>query len=204
VAREIHRVLSPGGIWINISWPLATFAADLTTMVDLPQFLGRTGFELVETSTIRRGFRDLSPISIWAATWTYPEVFFTAKKIQSGEDQPRDPFAAYFAGESERVWTVIPELRTDISIGYERNFSRLGITEERTLTIETRHNPDRISLSGPTAELAEWVLQRLTESRTIRSIADEFRELLGQEVSEAEMIEFFSRLYEWQFIEINE
>jgi SAM-dependent methyltransferase len=40
LAREIHRVLSPEGVWINFALQLASAAADLSTALDLPQIFG--------------------------------------------------------------------------------------------------------------------------------------------------------------------
>jgi cytochrome c-type biogenesis protein CcmH/NrfF len=61
-----------------------------------------------------------------------------------------------------------------------------------------------LTVSGEAAELAEWVLEKLTESLTIDRIIKLFQERYGERVAEPELIEFFSRLHEWQFIDINE
>jgi SAM-dependent methyltransferase len=203
LASEVCRVLSPGGVWINFGLPLASTAGDLSATLDLPLFLGSTGFALLEHSMHRYSHLDFSAVSTWAATSMQTPVLFVARKNVSRDEERRDAFAEYFAGEWKRALSAIPRLRTDVSVSHERRFGCSGVAERRALAIE-KLNPERLTVSGEAAELAEWVLEKLTESLTIDRIIKLFQERYGEGVAEPELIEFFSRLHEWQFIDINE
>jgi ubiquinone/menaquinone biosynthesis C-methylase UbiE len=203
LASEVCRVLSPGGVWINFGLPLASAAGDLSATLDLPLFLEHTGFRLLEYSTHRYSYLDFSAVSTWAGTYIQTPVLFVARKNAPQNEDGRDAFAEYYAGEGERILTAIPRLRTDISVSRERRFSRLGVSERRILAIE-KLSPERLTVSGEAAELAEWILERLTESLKVHRIIELFQGRYGDRVTEAELIEFFSRLHDWQFIEINE
>jgi hypothetical protein len=203
LASEVCRVLSPGGVWINFGLPLASATGDLSATLELPLFLERTGFALLEHSMHRYSYLDFSAVSTWAGTYIQTPVLFVARKNVSQNEDRRDAFAEYFAGERERILTAIPRLRTDISVSRERRFGHLGVVERRILAIE-KLSPERVTVSGEAGELAEWILERLTESLTVHRIVELFQERYGYGVTEPELIEFFSRLHEWQFIDLDE
>ncbi|MDB6008730.1 MAG: hypothetical protein JWL65_980 [Gammaproteobacteria bacterium] len=84
VAREIHRVLKPGGVWVNFSLPMRTTIVPQEFgcfgLAEMPGFLGSVGFQLLESREERFSLLNLEKISKAATTVAHSVHFFTARR----------------------------------------------------------------------------------------------------------------------------
>jgi SAM-dependent methyltransferase len=204
IASEIHRVLAPGGVWLDFSLPLSINAADQFNSLELPLFLRRSGFELLEQSMHRFSFLDLAPLSEWAWTSSQTPVRFVAEKVFAPHVEPPDYFARYFAGTSDAIWDKVPRRVVNISLVHERRFTDGGVREQHGLAVLHLNNtrPGNFAVTNETAVLIEWFLRAVDGTRTIREIFDLMRKDYGEILQAGEMLKFFSELEESSFIEI--
>jgi SAM-dependent methyltransferase len=205
VASEIHRVLKPGGVWVDLSLPISTSAADQFNTLDWPLFLKRFGFKLLDLSVSRFNFLDLSALSEWAWTQTQAGFKFVAEKVPGSALTKPNYFAEYFAGTGDAVWEKVPKRTVDMALVHERRFTAEGIQKSKGLLVEHLNNqrPLKFAVSDQTAALTEWFLQTIDGVRTIREIFELMRQAYGEFIQPDDVLKFFNDLEVSSFIEIN-
>lgn len=111
-AREIRRVLKPGGVWINFSLPMKLPDEPLCfgqpALSELKGMLEPLGYEQVLAEN--RPFsllnmRGLSPEADWAQQIVH-YVVMRANEICDGKKGPAAPFGAYPSGDD--WWRAVP------------------------------------------------------------------------------------------------
>jgi SAM-dependent methyltransferase len=209
LAAEIHRVLVPGGLWINLGLPSSLTAFDVPTHLDLPEFFGQTGFDALDVSVRRMEHLDFSGIDEWKSKVIHSNLFFVARKNQSRSYKGQSHFAQYFAGKAESFWSKVPSLseRFTFSISQERQFSSEGTREKKLLEIQTAGGdlPGmssllRTDISSEGAGFLNQSLQAIDGSRTLREIVEILHGSLGGVVAEREVILFLKALHNSRFM----
>ena len=113
IAREIHRVLKPGGVWLNFSRPmwLPSEPRELgrPSNEELPHFLGQNGLELVDSGRERFVVLNLAAVSVEATVAEHDVQVFTARKVSGAKYVP-DPSGQFEWGDDEGWWQSVPEL----------------------------------------------------------------------------------------------
>lgn len=209
VVSEIRRVLAPGGVWINFcpitgrAVPQHAGPAARLNRLDLPSFLQRSGFALLDQQMHRFTFLDLSPVSDWAATVTQTPVFFAARKDASRDAErrdPRDPVAEYFAGQGESIWAAVPKISTYVALIQERVFTGQGVEELARIAIYSSARslpiPDRMAV------VVERLLRGVDGIRTTRDVFARWREEHGDLVAADEFVRLLGELQRLELLEI--
>ncbi|XYH95056.1 methyltransferase domain-containing protein [Sorangium sp. So ce1128] len=108
IAREINRVLSPGGVWINLGLPFRRSSdppeVGPLRSDDMPAFLDDFAFDALEIRRRRALFHDLSALDEWLPALVHSTIFFAAQK--RGDLEP-DPVARAFEDHAARRGTTI-------------------------------------------------------------------------------------------------
>ncbi|WP_437607713.1 hypothetical protein WMF20_43500 [Sorangium sp. So ce834] len=111
IAREINRVLSSGGVWLNLGLPFRRSSdppdAGPLTCDDMPAFLDDLAFDALEIRRRRAMFHDLSALDEWLPASVHSTIFFAAKK--RGDLAP-DPVARAFEDHAARRGTAILDM----------------------------------------------------------------------------------------------
>jgi len=205
MASEINRVLADGGVWIDLSLPLAMSAEDQFNSLNLSLFLEQSGFELLDKSMQRVDVLDMSSLSEWAWSSRQTPVLFVAKKVSEPAASRHNYFADYFAKKGEAIWDKVPKRVIDISLVNERRFTDNGITESKGVMLLRPNNsrPGSFRISNETAAMTEWFLRVVDGERSMREILDLMRKDFGPHIPPDQVLQFFSGLEESQLIEIH-
>jgi SAM-dependent methyltransferase len=194
-ATELHRVLAPGGIWISFGIPI--------DHLDLPSFIERAGFELLELSMHRYRHLDLSGLSDLAPVTIHNSILFAARKNLSRNDEPSDLFAQYFAKKSDLIWSKTPRLAASVTVNQAPQSSGYDLRERKLIAVEHVGNPLRFTMTSEAAILVEWFLGHINGKRSLGEITSLLRAKYEETVKEAELLQFFRLLRDLSIIEIN-
>jgi SAM-dependent methyltransferase len=200
IVEEIHRVLAPDGIWINFSnppkWddPSDVESFEGLNYLDMPSYLKRSGFILLDS--VRHKFKliDLSAISEWAHINTWTPVFFVAKKNSSHESDRRDYFAEYFAGNVESIWQATPKISQPIALRVEKVFKSNDFKERKVVALPNLGAG--LAINNEHAVVVEWLLHNIDGVRTTREILNLVRKKYGALAEAEDLIKFFRKLQE--------
>jgi SAM-dependent methyltransferase len=115
VAREINRVLEPGGIWFNLG-PAFRLPSDPPeprrwAEQDMSAFTSAFGFDLLTKD--RRIFEHLSLTNLdpWAIGSMHELVLFTARKVTALQPDPAGiALRGYFTGNEAKLRQIVPRI----------------------------------------------------------------------------------------------
>ena len=205
VYREIHRVLAPGGIWINFSnisesnSPPAVRSFDQLNNLDLPSFFRKYSFTLLEETVHRFTLLDLSRLSKWAPINTETPVFFVARKDGPALEVEGE-IAAFFARRSDDAWALVPRILAPIQVVRGRSFTGQGVEEiARLETIQSSRMVTR-----EIALLSESLLQMIDGRRSLGEIFGALRAHSGDLIGEDDFLMLFSELADFQYISLSD
>jgi SAM-dependent methyltransferase len=202
VYREIHRVLAPGGLWINFSnlsennSPPEVRPFDQLNNLGLSGFFRRYGFNLLEEAVHRFSLLDLSALSKWAPANLETPVFFVARKEDGPGLEATDEVAAFFAGRSDRVWTMVPKIATPIQVVRSRSFTGQGVDEVTRLEIFQASRP----VDPEMALLSEGLLQMIDGTRTLGEIFGALQANYGDLIPDDDFLTLFCELADLRLI----
>jgi len=205
VISEIHRVLRPDGIWINFSnlgnSTTSVESYDPLNSLDLPSYLQRSGFTLLDQIMHRFSLVDLSGLSEWAHTITETPVLFVASR--QGDHEGRDPLAEYFSGQGESIWETRPRLSAYAAMSQDRVFTAGGTEVRKKISVFHPANPDfHKTVGDELAMVAEGLLRSLDGTRNLRGIFDLLRQQFGEAVGADGFLTFFGELRDSELIEL--
>ena len=138
VVGEIHRVLAPGGLWINFGLPFQRAGEEATVGSrghdELVEFFPQHGFELCEMDRVSFGLLDRSTVLADAALVTEYPLFFVARKREE-RDEPEESrrFFEFFSGRGEEVLGKVPLLRAEMGLTESEVYASSGKRSERGL-----------------------------------------------------------------------
>ena len=205
VMSEIRRTLAPGGVWLSFSnlteksSPPAVRAFDQLNSLDLPGFLHRGGFTLLEQTMHRFAPVDLSALSAWAVAQTESPVLFAARRDPSAGPEPRDLFAAHFAGAAAaEIWQRRPHIAAPVALLDERVFTGTAVEEQKRISVSSTGASRPISRQS--AMVAEWLLRHVDGEQSLRAIFDLLRGQYGEAVGADDFIRLFRNLHTAELI----
>lgn len=112
-SQEIHRVLEPGGVWINFSKPFKVHSpAELGRyrLAELPDYFKQRGFAVEQMACPR--FTPLNPAALDAESDSINDAvhFFTLRKCAQPMPMANAQSAGRFFTGSNGVWHEIPRI----------------------------------------------------------------------------------------------
>lgn len=114
-AMEVHRVLRPGGIWIEFSHGGFQSSVDQYGRHDLRGFLKKENFRVAKIERKALPFLDFSRLRPTTNQQLRTTVIFSAAKIKSSSVNEIDQaFYAYFRRTSSRVLAAVPSLNKNL------------------------------------------------------------------------------------------
>jgi SAM-dependent methyltransferase len=138
VLTEIHRVLAPGGIWVNLGLPFrfcdqpswAPRGTDAAWRAFAPRF----GFDVIDATRHPVEHRGLVELDAWSTSELQQAVRAVLRKVASVPEAPtRAALRAYFAGDDGPLSTVAPTLREPVEVRSRRG--RGGKVEQRAIRL---------------------------------------------------------------------
>lgn len=206
VMSEVRRALAPGGVWLNFSnlteksSPPAVRAFNQLNNLDLPSFLQRNGFTLLEQGMHRFAPVDLSGLSTWAVTQMESPLFFAARREALAFPEPRDLFAEHFAGggEGAEIWRRSPRIAAHVALLDERVFTGAAVEEHKRISVSSAAASRLISTQS--AMVAEWLLRHVDGAQSLAAIFDQLRRQYGDAVSADDFIRLFRELHTAELI----
>jgi SAM-dependent methyltransferase/uncharacterized protein YbaR (Trm112 family) len=203
LVAEIHRVLVPGGIWINFSTLSANLnppvgrSFDRLDVLDLPSFLQRSGFTSLHQAVHRHTHVDLTPLSDWATAGIHAPVLWVARRDAS-PGRSVDHFADYFAGRADTLLAMVPVFSSYLGLVEERIRGVHGSEERRFIAAFNRDN--RRLIANDSAAAAEWLLRQIDGQRTTGEIVEALRGEHGDVEMAAGFLELLRELEECELI----
>jgi SAM-dependent methyltransferase len=206
VMSEVGRVLAPGGVWLNFSnltersSPPAVRAFHQLDNLDLPSFLHRNGFTLLEQGMHRFAPVDLSGLSAWAVTQVESPLFFAARREALPVPAPRDLFAEHFAGggADAEIWRRSPRIAAHVALLDERVFTGAAVEEHKRISVSSAAASRLISPQS--AMVAEWLLRHLDGAQSLAAIFDQLRRQYGDAVGADDFLRLFRELHTAELI----
>lgn len=192
IAREIHRVLKPGGIWFDFSRPprLSTQPDEFgrRSLEELPSFLQPNGLRLIDSSHVRFTLLNLTAISPDILTVQHDVHAFIARRAPGGVEISATGDGTRFHGDDAGWWRQVPEVAAlhRVCLASAKTYSPGGPTRHNEISF----GQGRCRVSADDAHRLESVLELIDGKRTIREIyarfvaqgfetnSAEFRELL--------------------------
>jgi SAM-dependent methyltransferase len=206
LTAEIHRVLVPGGVWINLSTlgvhvePPVGRSFDPLDVLDLPSFLQRSGFTSLHQAVHRHAHIDLTALSEWATAAIHTPVLWVAGR-DAAPDRPVDRFADYFAGRVDPLLATVPGFSNYVGLVEERIRGIHGSEERRFIAAFSRDN--RRLIADDSAAAAEWLLRQIDGQRTTGEIVEALRAEHG-DVEMAGFLELLRELEECELIALRD
>lgn len=178
LTNEIHRVLKPGGIWINFSIPFRVpgdvYELGPIAIDKLPTLFKPFGFELLCSQQQR-----FKPWNFEAVTGTgdrpdHEVHFYVAKKVSPSKYQKiYMPFIDYFSNKNNELWNctpVIVEGRT-LAVVNKTEFSSDGVYQSKALSVAfSKVNEESFPIENDQAEFIEKFFKLINGERSLRDI----------------------------------
>lgn len=209
-AREVQRVLVPGGLWINFGLPLCQAAGDVVSHLDLPSFFERSGFEACEVSFHKSVQLDLSGLSQMASLTNQTHVFFVARKLDRLRGDTPNVFAEYFSGSRDPLFEKVPRLsgRFGFAVSREKLFDESGVKERFALEVRAAGGWHGFASSLRTAVpeagalFLEVALAGIDGKRTVADFVSVLRERFAGAIAERDLVLFLRALRDSAFCEL--
>jgi SAM-dependent methyltransferase len=198
LVAEVHRVLVPGGIWIDFSTQFSSPSVgsnDTLDLLDPPSFLQRSGFTSLHRAVQRHVHIDLTSLSEWAMAVTHTPVLSVARRDAS-PDQAVDHFADYFAGKADTLLAMVPVFSSHVGL-VEETIRDIHGSEQRKLIFSSEN---RRLTTNEGAAAAEWLLGHIDGQRTTGEIVEALRSEHGDVEVAAEFLELLREFKECELI----
>ena len=206
IAREINRVLSPGGVWLNLCLPfrrsmdppeVGPLRSD-----DMPAFLDELAFDALEIRRRRAMFHDLSALDEWLPVSVHSTIFFAAQK--RGDLEP-DPVARAFEDHAARrestILDMIPRFIASQRIHLlEGLFFGPGGAEPRVELSSA--NSRTTSIPGPLGAFLRRLLSSIDGKRAAREVLAALGPAVGEALSEDDFVVLLRTMRHRGWIEI--
>lgn len=192
IAREINRVLSPGGVWLNLGLPFRRSsdppAVGPLRSDDMPAFLDDLAFEALEIRRRRAMFHDLSALDEWLPGLVHSTIFFAARK--RGDLEP-DPVARAFEDHAARrgsaILDMIPRFIAGRRIQLLEGWS-FGSGGARPRVELTSANSRATPIPGPLGAFLHKLLSSIDGKRAAREILAALGPAAGEALTEDDFV----------------
>lgn len=199
LAKEIHRILEPGGIWIDLSLPFRVPTDPMLlpnrTHEDAGAFLEDNGFEVVSINRQRYTEGNTAPVIEWGDQMQRAPIFFTGRKVPKKNNNVDNFFAYWYRNKDPSIWGMCPNhvSERELSILRGTTLSRGGKKRPVTaIQIDGRI----LNLTPDLAQGLEAILDLMDGTNSIRKISKNI------DISEDELLRFCRILCRVEIIEI--
>jgi len=202
LAKEIHRVLETGGIWIDLSLPFRVPTdpklLQNRTHEDAGAFLEDNGFEVVSINRQRYTNCNTAPAIEWDNQTQHTPIFFTGRKMLKENNNADDYFADWYQKRDPSIWEMFPNLvgEREITILRGTTLSKGGKKSPVT-AIQIKGLSQLFRLTPVLVEGLEVILELMDGTNPIRKIANNIN------IPEDELLRFCRVLCRMEIIEIS-
>lgn len=200
LAREMNRILSDDGIWINFSIPfrlpgsVPEFGA--INKDGLPVFMDQCGFALADFKQVRFKAWNFEAVTDTGAYPNHEVHFYVATKNRPvGQAEIYSYFSDYFSGRNNDLLRLIPKTLEDRALStIDRvEFKEGKIDAQFNLGVKLAATHREFPIGEPQSKLIHNILSLIDGKHTLSDIymklADQYNEL-----TEEELVEFFHAL----------
>jgi SAM-dependent methyltransferase/uncharacterized protein YbaR (Trm112 family) len=201
LAKEIHRVLESGGIWIDLSLPFRVPSDPKLlpnrTHEEAGAFLEDNGFKVVSMDRQRYINCNTAPAIQWGGQIQHTPIFFTGRKMNKENCNTDDYFANWYKSGDPGIWELCPQLvdGREITILRGKTLSKRD-KKSAMSAIQIKGLNKLFSLTPALVQGLETILELMDGTNPIRKIHNSI------DIPEDELLRFCRILCRMEIIDI--